>query len=240
MTTDASRSLFSGGRHDRLHAQEGPTVTTSHRPTILTATLLAVLLSTGQIAPAAEPARASGLVLPGGDGSIVIADIDGRTVVRWTDRTKVALKANWRQLANVGGDVIHYGIHSSGQRLVLMRLTEGSLFLATFARGQTLTDAAGKPRKVTGLFGALSDDEGETWPIRRPITDGKGPRRVDGGGNTGVFTMGPDSAEPRGYLAARQTPDGVIHLISSKQHYAFNVAWLKARMPGTSPADGSK
>ena len=34
-------------------------------------------------------------------------------------------------------------------------------------------------------------------------------------------------AEPAGYLASTQTPDGVIHLISSRWHYRFNLAWLK-------------
>jgi hypothetical protein len=38
-------------------------------------------------------------------------------------------------------------------------------------------------------------------------------------------------AEPRGYLAATQTPNGLIHLISSKQYYVFNLAWLKQPMP---------
>jgi hypothetical protein len=39
------------------------------------------------------------------------------------------------------------------------------------------------------------------------------------------------SAEPRGYLSICQTPDQVIHLISSKQHYAFNLAWLNKPPP---------
>ncbi len=126
---------------------------------------------------------------------------------------------------------------SGGQRLVLRRLAEGPLFLATFAKKMTIKDAAGKPRKVSGLFGALSYDDGETWPVRRLITDGKPPRRVDGGGNTHWFIMGPDSAEPRGYMACVQTPDRVIHLISSKQHYAFNLCWLKTPAP---PASAEK
>ncbi len=118
-----------------------------------------------------------------------------------------------------------------GQRCVLLRLKEGPIFFASFTKGMALTDAAGQERKVTGLFGALSLDEGKTWPVRRLITDDGPPREVDGGGNTGKFTLGPDSAEPRGYLSVCQTPDGVIHLISSKQHYAMNAAWLKAPMP---------
>lgn len=117
-----------------------------------------------------------------------------------------------------------------GQRLVLLRLREGPLFLASFAE-QTTTDATGETRNVSGLFGALSFDDGETWPVRRLITDDGPSREVDGGGNTRRFTLGPNSAEPRGYMACTQTLDRVIQLISSKQHYEFNLAWVKEPMP---------
>jgi hypothetical protein len=58
---------------------------------------------------------------------------------------------------------------------------------------------------------------------------------MNGGGNTGQFTMDATHAEPAGYLAATQTPDDRIHLISSRLHYRFNLAWLKAAR--TPPAD---
>ncbi len=48
--------------------------------------------------------------------------------------------------------------------------------------------------------------------------------------------MSATSAEPRGYLSICQAANGVIHLISSKQHYAFNLAWLNTR-PHVSSAD---
>jgi formylglycine-generating enzyme required for sulfatase activity len=118
-----------------------------------------------------------------------------------------------------------------GQRLVLLRLAEGPIFFASFAQRTPIKDASGNERTVSGLFGALSFDEGQTWPARRLVTDDGPPRQLDGGGNTGRFTLGPDSAEPRGYMAVCQAGDGVIHLISSKQHYAFNLAWLKTPMP---------
>ena len=38
-------------------------------------------------------------------------------------------------------------------------------------------------------------------------------------------------AEPGGYLSVCQGADGLIHLISSKQHYTFNLAWLKTPLP---------
>lgn len=129
---------------------------------------------------------------------------------------------------------------SSGQRLALIRLREGPLFLASFTdssgilrqpRGITLTDAAGKQRVVIGLFAALSMDDGETWPIRRLVTDDKPAHEVDGGSPARDFNLSPEESERRGYLAVTQTPDGRIHLLSSAQHYEFNLAWLKTAMP---------
>ena len=113
-----------------------------------------------------------------------------------------------------------------GQRLVILRLAEGPILFCSFGRSVSITDASGKQRKVSGLFAALTTDEGKTWSIKRPITDGGPTRKIDGGGNTGRFTMSANSTEPRGYMSICQTPNGVIHLISSKQHYQFNLAWL--------------
>jgi formylglycine-generating enzyme len=121
----------------------------------------------------------------------------------------------------------------SGQRVVLRRLQEGPLLLVSFVtpKFMTLTDAAGVERNISGMFAALSYDDGKTWPVKRLITDDGPTRMLNGGGNTGRFLLGPDTAEPRGYLAAVQTPDGLIHLISSALHYTFNLAWITAPMP---------
>jgi len=120
---------------------------------------------------------------------------------------------------------------TGGQRLVVLRLKEGPIFFASFAKRLTVEDATGAKRNVSGLFGALSFDEGRTWPVKRLITDDKPGRPMDGGGNTHAFTMSECTAEPRGYMSVCQTPDGLIHLISSKLHDVFNLAWLKAPMP---------
>jgi len=117
-----------------------------------------------------------------------------------------------------------------GQRLVLLRLQEGPLFFASFARDMIVTDGAGQFHKVNGLFGAVSFDEGRTWPVRRLITDGKTAHKAKGSDGH-EFIMDPANAEPGGYMACTQAPDGVIHLISSWNHYAFNLAWLKEPMP---------
>ena len=51
-------------------------------------------------------------------------------------------------------------------------------------------------------------------------------RFLDGGAWTGYFEMNATNAEPRGYLAMIQTPDNLINLVSSKNYYRFNLAWL--------------
>jgi len=117
-----------------------------------------------------------------------------------------------------------------GQRLALLRLKEGPIFLASFAGSMTVKDAAGQDRQASGLYAALSFDEAETWPVRRLVTDDGAGRAVEGTDGK-PFTMSGTSAEPRGYLSVCQAPNGLIHLISSRQHYAFNLAWLKQPMP---------
>jgi len=123
-----------------------------------------------------------------------------------------------------------------GQRLVLMRLKEGPLFFASFTGSRKepeympIVDASGKERMVTGLFAALSFDEGETWPCIRLISDDGSGREVETMDGRS-FTMGFSSAEPGGYMTSCQTDDGIVHIISSQQYYAFNLGWLKNLPP---------
>jgi len=117
-----------------------------------------------------------------------------------------------------------------GQRLALRRLREGPLFFASFAKSMGVRDASGEERPVTGLFAALSFDEGETWPARRLVSD-DGPGRPVETTDGALFTLSAEQAEPRGYLTCWQAANGVIHLLSSRQHYAFDLAWLKAPPP---------
>jgi hypothetical protein len=93
-----------------------------------------------------------------------------------------------------------------------------------------ITDASGKERLVTGLFAAISLDEGRTWPHIRLVSD-DGPGREVEAMDGNPFTMGLNSAEPLGYLSACQADNGVVHLISSRQHYSFNLAWLSTPAP---------
>jgi len=124
-----------------------------------------------------------------------------------------------------------------GQRLVMLRLREGPILLVSFAPPQAqartpilLVDSSGKPRAVEGLFGALSYDDGKNWSRIRLITD-DGPGRDLPTTDGRMFRMGRETAEPRGYLSICQAQDGVIHLISSINHYAFNLKWLETPAP---------
>jgi hypothetical protein len=113
-----------------------------------------------------------------------------------------------------------------GQRLALLRLREGPILLASFARAMPIRDVSGTERPVDGLFVALSLDEGETWPVRRLVSDDGPPRKVETTDGE-PFTLDQSHGEPKGYLSICQAADGVVHLISSRQHYAFNLAWVK-------------
>ena len=98
--------------------------------------------------------------------------------------------------------------------------------LVSFTKGSTFTSDTRTEFEGRGMFAALSEDGGKTWPTRKLLTDGKR-RALDGHAWTDRFIMDATHAEPKGYLAATQTPDGIIHLISSGIHYRFNLAWLR-------------
>lgn len=113
----------------------------------------------------------------------------------------------------------------------MIRLKEGPILLVSFTHHPLRVPADDKRMRIdgelkSGMFAALSYDEGETWPVVKLISDGNY-RFMDGGAWTGFFEMDADRSEPRGYLAMTQSPDGMIHLLSSRNHYRFNLAWLE-------------
>jgi len=128
-----------------------------------------------------------------------------------------------------------------GQRLVILRLKEGPLFIASFGNPfdepeapVMVTDSLGNKHPVGELFGAVSFDGGKTWPYKRIITDDGPPHTIectDGG----AITLSGRSSEHRAYLSVCQGLDGLIHLISSRQHYAFNLKWLTTPPPPPAP-----
>ncbi|MHC4062750.1 MAG: sialidase family protein, partial [Planctomycetota bacterium] len=120
-----------------------------------------------------------------------------------------------------------------GQRVALLRLKEGPLFFASFCKNMMITDASGGQRPISGLFTAVSTDEGKTWPYRRLASD-DGPGRDIETMDGHPVTMDAHYSEFVGYLTVCQSPDNVIHLLSSQCHYAFNLKWLMTRPPAAS------
>jgi formylglycine-generating enzyme required for sulfatase activity len=117
-------------------------------------------------------------------------------------------------------EVSEFPIVSNTQRPAMLRLKEGPIVLCSF------TDEARKPKAERvglnfkciggdytgiGLYAAVSYDEGKTWPDRRLVAKD-----------------GVTQAHINGYLAMTQTRDGRVQLITSKDHYVFNLEWVKA------------
>jgi len=110
---------------------------------------------------------------------------------------------------------------SSNQRPSLIRLTSGRLVFATDFQNKW---AGGNQVDATqrGAWIAHSDDDGETWNLKRlpgaqPHEQSHVARRAKG-------------ATTIGYSVLRQGPNGLIHLITSVTHpdlhFTFNEAWL--------------
>jgi hypothetical protein len=117
------------------------------------------------------------------------------------------------------------------QKAVLLKLRQGPLFFASFADlGNDIVDASGTKRKIRGLFAALSKDNGKTWINKRLVTNDGRPRPVETTAG-GLCLMSSRNGEFRGYMSAIQATNGLIHLITSRQHYVFNLKWLTTPQP---------
>lgn len=105
-------------------------------------------------------------------------------------------------------------MQANNQRPSLLRLRSGRLFFA----GDFQRRDGKQPPGITqrGSYVALSDDEGETWRIKRlPVAQ---PHESD-------------KRDPTlGYSAARQAPNGLIHVTTSMNtpclHFELNEAWI--------------
>ncbi|HUT29865.1 MAG TPA: SUMF1/EgtB/PvdO family nonheme iron enzyme [Sedimentisphaerales bacterium] len=149
-----------------------------------------------------------------------------------------------RMPMSISSDMGRYWKHSAspfppvggGQRPLLLRLREGPLVLVSFTGGRRgkggmpITDASGRQRNVAGMFAALSYDEGKTWANIRLVSH-DGPDTTHETMDGRPFELGFSTAEPGGYNSICQARNGVIHLISSRQHYAFNLKWLQTPPP---------
>ncbi len=134
----------------------------------------------------------------------------------------------------------------SNQRPKLLRLASGRLFFAgDFQNIRLVTSPPPSAIKERGSYVALSDDEGKTWRIKKlsmatPHADWTGVVPKGGKPQHGFGTLG--------YCDAVQTPDGLIHLMTSKgkpsMHFAMNEAWILSDEKGEAglsiPATRSK
>lgn len=126
------------------------------------------------------------------------------------------------------------------QRFSMTRLAEGPLLLATFVPDVSELQPGKKTdRELAKLIVAISYDDGKTWPVRRLLTDGNDDHGVTGISNGRIY-MGSGTAEPTGYVSVIQARNGVIHVISSMNHYAFNLAWIKAAPAHPSPMPSTR
>ena len=138
------------------------------------------------------------------------------------------------------------------QRPVILRLQSGRLFFAgdfqlSLAQKQLVTNQPGDRGawgekgqtpatiKERGSFVALSEDEGETWRIKKlELALPHESRQVPN-----IKRPGPPSDHDYstiGYAAVAQGPNGVIHLMTSmnhpSQHFAMNEAWILSAEKG--------
>jgi formylglycine-generating enzyme required for sulfatase activity/predicted neuraminidase len=148
-------------------------------------------------------------------------------------RTPVGYSSDWGKTWQL--EASEFPAIGSVQRAVLLRLKEGPLLFCSFTdeqrywpkrKGMTFKAADGSEFTGYGLFAAVSFDDGKSWPVRRLITPG-GPERTLPSVDHREFTLSDTMSEAAGYLAACQSRDGMVQLISSKNHYVFNLAWLK-------------
>ncbi len=122
----------------------------------------------------------------------------------------------------------------SNQRPKILRLASGKLFFAgDFQNIRMFTSPPPEDIKERGSYVALSDDEGKTWKIKKlalatPHNGWRGVEQHTGKPQHGFGTLG--------YCDAVQTPDGLIHLMTSKgspsMHFAMNEAWIISNETG--------
>lgn len=126
-------------------------------------------------------------------------------------------------------------VGESGQRPTLIRLADGKLLFAgdwQNAHGQS-------PAAITqrGAYVALSSDGGETWHIKSlpnvPVNDAYALR------NRPHWKKSTFADGTLGYSVARQSPDGLIHLITSRTYpareFEMNEAWILSNSDAPTP-----
>jgi len=107
--------------------------------------------------------------------------------------------------------------YGSNQRPCVLRLRSGRLFFC--GDFQRIDGAAPDTIQDRGSFVALSEDDGDSWHVKKipGAQPHENPKQHNG-------------ADTIGYSVARQAQDGLIHLITTMNkpclHFAMNEAWI--------------
>jgi len=171
--------------------------------------------------------RTSGLVTPHEGRAFLLRNLDGRTVVRVTDQTRVAIDVNYRQVGNVQGRALRFETQWEGLP-VNLPLPEGQLYARKTVRPQMAEkelDAATKETWLSArglsIHGTPQADHQPTrdepffagrWQFARgrgkPATLTVGDTALEvsmkKGGQTNILiydAIGPDTIEPHVYRA---------------------------------------
>ncbi len=97
-------------------------------------------------------------------------------------------------------------------------------------KGIMAKNAESQLEEISGLYVAVSFDNGETWPAeyRRVVSDVQGADTKEIGiapwqkSNILSRTQG----QALGYMSVIQSPDGIIYLTDGKIMYSFNLSWI--------------
>ncbi|HUW19941.1 MAG TPA: SUMF1/EgtB/PvdO family nonheme iron enzyme [Sedimentisphaerales bacterium] len=124
-----------------------------------------------------------------------------------------------------------------GTRASLIKLASGRLFyVADMHLGayRKLTPEQSPPGFVgDGAYAALSDGKGQTWRVRKLV-----------GGNVLDEDGKPVKVGTVSYVTARQSPDGIIHVVTSHNHpdlhFELNEAWILQDAQDTTPPAGTE
>ena len=106
-----------------------------------------------------------------------------------------------------------------GRNPIMLKLASGRLlYVSNFQRAR---DPKVKGFTASGAYVGLSDDNGQTWRIRKLV-----------GGQTRDEQGKPVQVRTVGYVGAAQSANGIIHLVTSRNnpdlHIELNEAWILA------------
>lgn len=169
----------------------------------------------------------------GGRHTTFVARQDGKTILGMGGKSSDINGYMPRSISDDEGatwtvDATRFPAYGSNQRPCIVRLKSGRLFLC--GDFQRIDGASPPDIQQRGSFAALSDDDGETWHVKKlwGTQPHENPERHNG-------------ADTIGYSVARQAPDGTVHIITTMNrpclHLALNEAWILSDAPA--PEDGA-